>query len=192
MAPPAKQDVGQRVCLGVVVGAHGVRGMLRIKPFTEQAEDVGAYGPVEDEAGRRRFELTIHGVHKGVVLASVKDVADRDAAMALKGTRLYVDRSVLPALEEEDTFYHADLIGLPVEDRQGRPLGRVVAVADHGAGDLLELADDKGRERVLPFTREAVPVVDLAAGRIVAEPPEEVGEPEPADNAADNDGSEGD
>lgn len=184
MARSADEASARRVCLGVIVGAHGVRGMIRVKPFTEEPEAVGAYGPVEDESGRRRFELTIHGVHKGVVLASVEGIADRDAALALKGTRLYVDRDRLPALAEEDTFYHADLIGLPVEDRAGRPLGRVVSVGDYGAGDVLELADDAGTERALPFTRDVVPVVDLKAGRIVAAPPPEADEAE-ADEESD-------
>lgn len=181
MTPSASHGPGQRVCLGVIVGAHGVRGMIRVKPFTEEPEAVGGYGPVEDESGRRRFELAVHGVHKGVVLAAIEGVADRDAALALKGTRLYVDRDRLPALEEDDTFYHADLIGLPVEDRAGRPLGRVVAVTDYGAGDVLELVDEAGGEQALPFTREVLPVVDLEAGRIVAEPPPEAGETEADD-----------
>lgn len=172
-----------RVCLGVVVGAHGVRGTVRIKPFTEDPEAVGAYGPVQDESGRHSYTLTVHGLHKGTVLAAIDGVNDRDAALALKGVRLYVDRSALPEVLEEDTFYHADLIGLPVEDTAGTLLGRVTAVHDFGAGDMLEIATPDGGERVLPFTKAVVPRVDLAQGRIVADPPPEVGEPEPGDEA---------
>lgn len=178
MAGPAKAkaseaDPGERVCLGVVAGAHGVHGVVRIKSFTERPADIGAYGPLSDESGRRRFEIEVQGMHKGAVLATVAGVEDRDAALALKGTRLFVARQALPPLDDADTFYHADLIGIPVEDRAGRRLGRVVAVADYGAGDVLELVDEKGGERALPFTRAVVPVVDLAGGRIVADPPAE-------------------
>jgi len=180
-----------RVCLGVVVGVHGVRGTVRIKPYTEDPEAVAAYGPVQDESGRHSYRLRVHGLHKGIVLAAVEGVEDRDAALALKGTRLYVDRAALPEVAEEDTFYHADLIGLPVEDTDGRALGRVVAVHDFGAGDLLEVESPDGESRVLPFTRAAVPVVDLEAGRIVADPPPETGEPEP-DTGADERGDGGD
>ncbi len=167
----------QRVCLGVVVGSHGVRGILRVKAFTEVPTDVGAYGPVEDESGRRRFDIKVHGEHKGTVLASLEGVADRDQALALKGVRLYVDRAALPRVEEEETFYHADLVGLPVEDTHGQPLGRVMAVLNFGAGDILEIEDGEGGSILLPFTKEIVPLVDVKAGRIVADPPEETPEP---------------
>ena len=174
----AREQAGGRVCLGVIVAAHGVRGQLRIKSFTEVPEDVAAYGPVEDEAGARRFEIEVAGSAKGTVIARIEGVGDRTAAERLRGTRLYVDRAALPAIEEADTYYHADLIGLAVEDRAGRPLGRVVAVNDFGAGDVLELEDPEGAPLVLPFTRQAVPVVDLEGGRLVAEPPAETGAPE--------------
>ncbi len=177
-----------RVCLGAVVGVHGVRGTVRIKPFTEDPEAVAAYGPVQDESGRHSYRLKVHGLHKGVVLAAVEGVEDRDAALALKGARLYVDRAALPEVTEEDTFYHADLIGLPVEDTGGRSLGRVAAVHDFGAGDLLEVETAEGESRVLPFTRAVVPVVDLDEGRIVVDPPPETGEPKPEVGADDGDG----
>ena len=167
-----------RICLGVIAGAHGVRGLVKVKSFTETAEDLTAYGPLTDEAGARRFELTVTGRAKDALLARIEGVADRDQAQALKGTRLYVARDALPALDEEETYYHADLIGLAAEDRDGRPLGRVRAVHNFGAGDLLELdGGPDGPSLLLPFTQAAVPVVDLAGGRIVVEPPEEV-EPE--------------
>jgi 16S rRNA processing protein RimM len=161
-----------RVCLGVITGAHGVRGLVRVKPFTEVPEDVAAYGPLSDEDGARAFTLTLIGHSKGALLARVEGVVDRDQAQALKGTRLYVPRDVLPALHEEQTYYHADLLGLAVEDREGRSLGRVAGVHNFGAGDILEL-DGKDR-RLVPFTRRAVPFVDLEGGRLVVDLPEEV------------------
>ena len=163
-----------RVCLGVMVGAHGVRGLVKVKSFTEVAEDVAAYGPVSDEAGKRHWSLECVGRAKGVVLARVTGVSDRDQAQALHGTRLYVARSALSALDEEETFYHADLIGLRAEDADGRPLGRVQAVENFGAGDLLEIVDEESKSVMLPFTKAAVPKVDLAAGRLVVVPPEEL------------------
>ncbi len=163
-----------RVCLGIMVGAHGVRGLVKVKSFTEVPEDVAAYGPLSDEAGKRQWTLESVGRAKGVVLARVAGVADRDQAQALHGTRLYVERNALPALEEEETFYHADLIGLRAEDAGGRPLGRVQAVENFGAGDLLEIVDAEGKSVMLPFTKAAVPTVNLAAGHLVVVLPEEV------------------
>jgi 16S rRNA processing protein RimM len=161
-----------RVCLGVITGAHGVRGLIRVKSFTEAPEDLAAYGPLSDEQGTRAFTLSITGRSKGALLARIEGIIDRDQAQAVKGTRLYVSRDVLPALDEAQTFYHADLLGLSAEDRAGRLLGRVTAVHNFGAGDILEL--DGGAARLVPFTRRAVPVVDLEGGRLVVDPPEEI------------------
>lgn len=166
----------ERVCLGAIAGAHGVRGLVKVKSFTERPEDIAAYGPLSDEAGARRFALTLNGKAKGVVLVRIEGVADREAAQALKGTRLYIERGALPAIEEPETYYQADLIGLRVEDREGQLLGKVSAVHAFGGGDVLEVAA-KGAERgdslLIPFTKAAVPLVDLEAGRLVAVPPEE-------------------
>ncbi|OAB54866.1 ribosome maturation factor RimM [Phormidium willei BDU 130791] len=160
--------------MAAVAGAHGVRGLVRLKTFTEVPEDALAYGPLSDEAGSRVFRMTARGRAKELLVAAVEGVADRDAAAALRGTRLYVARTALPALEE-DTFYHADLIGLAAVDRQGNSLGRVRALYDFGAGDVIELEAADGRVSVLPFTRRVVPEIDLVAGRLVIEPPREVG-----------------
>jgi len=164
----------ERVCLGVMVGAHGVRGLVKVKSFTEDPADVAAYGPVSDAAGHRHWRLEVTGQAKGVVLVRIQGVTDRDAAQALHGTRLYVERAALPALEEAETFYHADLIGLRVEDGDGRNLGTVRAVENYGAGDVLDVAGPDGQSFLLAFTRAAVPLVDLAGGRLVAAPPDEV------------------
>lgn len=173
---PREADSGTvgepRICLGQVVGAHGIKGLVRIRPFTAEPCGIAAYGALEDER-RRRFTLEVVGRAKGCVLARVEGVSDRDAAEALAGTRLYVERAALPAIEEEETYYQADLIGLRAEDPQGRPMGRIVAVHDFGAGDVLEVerAPDSGHKRgdslLVPFTRANVPLVDLPGGRVV-------------------------
>lgn len=163
----------QRVCLGVMVGAHGVRGLVKVKSFTEVPEDVAAYGPVTDETGRREWSLEVAGRGKGVVLVRVAGVTDRDQAQALHGTQIFVARDALPVLEEEETFYHTDLIGLGVEDVQGQAIGRVKAVENFGAGDLLEIVDAADKTVMLPFTKAVVPTVDLAGGRLVVVLPEE-------------------
>ncbi|MGE0255229.1 MAG: ribosome maturation factor RimM [Alphaproteobacteria bacterium] len=164
MAKPGRDP---RVCLGAFAGAHGVRGLVRVRPYTEVPEDVGAYGPVESEDGRRVMELTVKGRGpRGHVLAAVRGVADRDAAEALSGLRFYVARDRLPAPAEEE-FYHADLIGLAVEDEAGHALGTVRAVHEYGGGTALEIAGPDGTVATVPFSRAAVPTVDLAAGRLV-------------------------
>lgn len=163
-----------RVCLATIVGAHGVRGLVRLKPFTEEPESVTAYGPLSDEAGEREFRLRLKGQVKGLLLAEVEGVADRDAAEALRGLRLYVDREALPPPEDAEEFYHADLIGMQVETVAGEHLGEVRAVQNFGAGDVLEVAPPRGSPLYLPFTRQVVPKVELSAGRLVADPPAEV------------------
>ncbi|MGE0719844.1 MAG: ribosome maturation factor RimM [Alphaproteobacteria bacterium] len=157
------------VLVGVVVGAHGVRGGVRIKSFTEDPAAIGRYRPLLDGAGRR-LELRVVGQVKDALIATIKGVADRNAVEAMRGTRIFVPRSALPPPDEEE-FYHADLIGLAAETADGRPYGRVVAVANHGAGDVLEVQLAVGPPVVLPFTRAAVPVVDIAGGRVVVDPP---------------------
>jgi len=160
-----------KVCLGTIVGVHGVQGAVRIKSFTADPADVAAYGAVSDESGGRRFEVKVLGQARGTVLARLSGVADRNAAEALRGLRLYVPRAALPEANE-DEFYHADLIGLPVETREGAPLGSVRAVLNFGAGDILEYKPPNGGPNVrITFTKEAVPHVDLAAKRVVLDPP---------------------
>lgn len=163
-----------RVLVGAVAGAHGVRGLVKLKCFTEKPAQITAYGPLTDETGERRYEVAVVGTAKGGVLARIDGVTDRNAAEAMKGTRLYVARSALPALAPENEFYHADLVGLGVETADGRQLGKVRAVLNYGAGDVLEVTGETGESLLLPFTRSAVPVVDLDGGRLVAAPPAEV------------------
>ncbi|MCC7276455.1 MAG: ribosome maturation factor RimM [Alphaproteobacteria bacterium] len=173
------------VLVGVVVGAHGVRGGVRIKSFTEEPAAIGRYRPLLDGAGRA-VELRVVGEVKGALIATIKGLADRDAVEALRGTRLFVPRSALPPPDEEE-FYHADLIGLAAETADGTPLGRVVAVANHGAGDMLEVQPATGPAIVVPFTRAAVPLVDLVGRRLVVDPPAGLlGPPGPDDGLPDD------
>jgi 16S rRNA processing protein RimM len=185
---PGRPAGASRVCVGQIAGAHGVRGLVRVKSFTEAPEAVTAYGPPTDESGRRVFRLELLSRQKGVWLARIDGVKDRNAAEALRNTRLYVDRAALPPTGE-DEFYHADLIGLPAQRPDGSPLGTVRAIHDFGAGDVIELTGPDGRLITVPFTRAAVPVVDPAGGRLVVEPPEELSagpdEPEPESDAPD-------
>jgi 16S rRNA processing protein RimM len=159
----------KQVCVGVVTGPQGVGGAVRIKSFTARPEDVAAYGPLADETGRR-LELRLVGAAKGVLIARLSGIDDRNGAEALRGLRLYLARSALPPPEPEE-YYHADLIGLEVVLGDGTPLGQVRAVHDFGAGDTLEIARPGAAPAMVPFTRAVVPVVDLAAGRLVVEPP---------------------
>lgn len=162
---------GPFVRLGSIVGPHGIRGAVRVKTFTEDPMSIAAYGPVYDRGGRRRLDLAVIGPAKAGALVRIAGVADRDAAEALRGLDLFVPRAALPEPEDAEEFYHADLIGLVAEDAQGKPLGRVADVQDFGAGPILEIRGDV--ELLLPFTRDTVPVVDLAAGRLRVVPPAE-------------------
>jgi 16S rRNA processing protein RimM len=166
----AQQQQDERVCVGVVAGAHGLRGLLRVRPFTATPEDVAAYGPVETEDGVRTLTLSVaNRLGKGLILVRVEGVADRTAAERLKGARLYVARDRLPATDE-DEFYYSDLIGLAAVAPDGAPLGRIRAVHEYGGGDSLEIAAPDGSVATVPFTRAAVPEVDVAGGRVVVDP----------------------
>ncbi|MEL6167504.1 MAG: ribosome maturation factor RimM [Pseudomonadota bacterium] len=162
----------ERICLGALAGAFGTRGEVRLKSFTAAPEDVAAYGPLETEDGTRRFAVTLTGTAKTALTARLSGVTTKEAADALRGTRLYVDRALLPDTDE-DEYYHADLIGLDVYDTGGALLGRINAVMNHGASDLLEITGpDLTAPILLPFTKATVPTVDLRRGRLVADLPE--------------------
>ncbi len=160
----------ERVCLGVIAGAHGLKGLVRVRSFTEAPDDIAGYGELSDEAGERLFSLRLAGRAGGALLARIDGVTERTAAEALKGTRLYVARQRLPATAPGE-FYYADLIGLAVEFPDGTAVGTVRGVDNHGAGDVLEIAVEPAGPMVsVPFTRAAVPTVDLADGRVVVNP----------------------
>lgn len=165
-----------RVCVGAMAGAHGVRGDVRIRSFTQRPEDIAAYGPLEDERGERVFALTLHGRARGLLIGSVEGIDGRDAAEALRGERLYVDRARLPEPEEEDEFYHADLLGLSAVDGAGNRCGEIAAILPAGDAAVLEVDPGGGKETILvPFTREHVPEIDIPAGCVVIDPPEQPG-----------------
>jgi 16S rRNA processing protein RimM len=161
-----------KICVGAIAGAFGVRGELRLKSFTATPEDIATYGPLETEDGASSFAVTLTGQTTNALTARLSGVQSKEEADALRGTQLYVARDRLPSLPD-DEYYHADLIGLEVFDSGGALLGRVKAVLNHGASDLLEIHGPGLKSTVLlPFTRAAVPTVDLATRRIVADPPE--------------------
>ena len=156
-----------RILLGRIAGAHGIRGEVIVHAFTEPPENIAAYGPLSDEAGARTFRIeTARATAKGVV-ARLAGVSDRTAAEALKGVDLYVGRDRLPPAAEGE-YYHADLIGMVAVDADGKRIGEIVAVQNFGAGDLLEIRlAGRGRTELIPFTDAHVPEVDVAAKRVI-------------------------
>jgi 16S rRNA processing protein RimM len=164
--------VTARVLIAQIGAAHGVRGEVRLKPFTEDPLSVARYGALEAEDGRR-FEIEAARPAKDMLVVRLKGVCDRSAAEALTNLRLYVAREKLPK-PAEDEFYHADLVGLVAETTRGEAFGVVKAVHNFGAGDLLEIEPAAGGATVmLPFTEATVPTIDIAGGRVVIAPPEE-------------------
>lgn len=166
-----KPDLTEHVCVAALSGAFGVRGELRLKSFTAVPEDVASYGALHTEDGALSYNVTLLRPVKGGFAVRLTGVATKEDADALKGVRLYAPRSALPSLPD-DEFYHADLIGLDVYDTGGVRLGGVKSVQNNGADDLLEIHGPGMKATVLlPFTKAAVPTIDLTAGRIVADPP---------------------
>ena len=162
---------GGRVCLGQFGAAHGVRGEIRVYSFTADPTAIASYGPLESEDGRV-FEIEAMRPAKDHFVARISGVADRNAAEILKNVKLYVPRERLPEAAPEE-FYHADLIGLAAHGLDGRELGTVVAVQNFGAGDLIEMKPEAGgKTELLPFDEFHVPIVDVAAGKLVAVRPQ--------------------
>ena len=161
-----------RVLLGVVASPHGVRGLVRIRSFTEDPMAIASYGELSDETGSRRYRVEALSTVKGAVLARIEGVADRNAAEAIRGLRLYVERERLPATGERE-WYEADLIGLAAFDREGRNWGKVMAFHDFGAGRTMEVSGGTASRQsvMLRFTDEAVPEVDVEGGKVLVDPP---------------------
>ncbi len=167
------------ICVGAVMGAFGVRGEVRLKSFCADPAAIENYSPLVAESGES-YELKLVRSVKGGFGARLSGVADKEAADALRGTRLFARRADLPTLPD-DEYYHSDLVGLEVLDTGGATLGKVTSVQDFGAGDILEITGKGLKEAaMLPFTQVNVPTVDLAAGKIIADPPEGMF-PEPKD-----------
>jgi 16S rRNA processing protein RimM len=164
--------VGGRICVGRIGAAHGTRGEVKLWSFTADPLAIADYGPLETEDGARTFQIEALRPAKDFLVARFAGVPDRTTAETLRNIDLYVARERLPA-PEADEFYHADLVGLAVVDAGGVTLGTVSGVHNFGAGDLIEVRPATGGMTVmLPFTEAVVPVVDVAGGRIVVDPPE--------------------
>ncbi len=160
------------ICVGTISGSYGVHGELRIKSFCAVPTDIETYSPLTDESGELEFNIAILRPIKNGFAARMPSVATKEEADAYRGTQLFARREQMPSLPD-DEFYHADLIGLEVYDTGGALLGRVKTVQNHGADDLLELQlAGSSTTTFLPFTKAAVPTVDLAARRMVADPPD--------------------
>ncbi|MBR0695404.1 ribosome maturation factor RimM [Bradyrhizobium lablabi] len=161
------------VCIARIGAAHGVRGAVRLWTFTEDPWAVKDYGPLMTRDGSRQFEVTHVREAKDHLVATLKGIATRDEAERLNGIELYVPRDRLPDTED-DEYYHADLIGLAAVTAAGEPLGRVLAIHNFGAGDIIEIAPPAGATMLLPFSNAVVPEVDIAGGRVVIDLPDQI------------------
>jgi len=158
----------KRVCVGRIGAPHGVRGDVKLWPFTADPLAIASYGALATADGTRTFEVEALRPARDHVVARLKGVHDRTAAEALRNLELFVPRDRLPAIEAPDEFYHADLVGLAALAPDGATLGTIVAVHNFGAGDLLEVKPRAGGETVLvPFSEHTVPEIDIAAGKAV-------------------------
>jgi len=152
-----------KICVGIILGPHGVRGQLRLGTYTEDPESIFDYAPLTDEKGVHVFDITVRGVGKDHYIISEKSCTSREEAEKLKGTKLYVDRAALPE-EDDGEYYHADLIGLKAQDAQGADIGIVQDVHDYGAGAFLEIKPAHAKSFMLPFKDAFVPTVNLETG----------------------------
>jgi len=161
------------ICIGEIATAHGVRGLVRVKSFTARPADLGRYGELSDETGTRSFRLELLSSHtNNQWLAKIGGVSDRNAAEALRGTRLFVPRDRLPALPDGE-YYHADLIGLAAVSPEGEALGTVRNILDFGAGSVLEIAAEGEETMLVPFTKACVGDISAETGTVIITPPAE-------------------
>ncbi|GAB5389712.1 MAG: ribosome maturation factor RimM [Alphaproteobacteria bacterium] len=166
-------QAGNRVVVGIITGAHGVRGLVRVKSYTHDPADLTSYGPLTDKSGQRVFALTLKGPHKGQFLAELEGSNSREDADALRGQKLHLDEALLPAPEDEDDFYIKDLIGLDLKSEDGKVIGRIKAMHDFGAGDVMEVSPATGgRTELWPFTLAIVPELHIADGWALCIPPD--------------------
>jgi 16S rRNA processing protein RimM len=172
--------VPDKVCVARIGAAHGVRGAVKLWTFTEDPFAVKAYGPLSTKDGARHLEVASAREAKDHLVATFKGVTTREDAERLNGIELYIARDKLPATED-DEYYHADLIGLVAVTTTDEPLGRVIAIHNFGAGNIIEIAPPAGITMLLPFTNAVVPTVDIPGGRVVIELPDEVEGDEPSD-----------
>jgi 16S rRNA processing protein RimM len=165
--------VAAPICVARIGAPHGVRGAVKLWTFTEDPLAVKRYGPLMAKDGARQFEVTHAREAKDHLVASFRGVTTREEAEKLNGIELYIAREKLPATDD-DEYYHADLIGLAAVTSANEPLGRVIAIHNFGAGDIIEIAPPQGVTMLLPFTNAVVPTVDLKGGRVVIELPQEI------------------
>ena len=155
-----------KVCLGAIVGVHGIRGEVKIKCFCDEEKHLTAYGALSNEQGDKTLEIKVVGHSKDLLRAKIKGVEDRNTAETFVGTGLYIERDKLPKLEDEE-FYHTDLIGLEVRDSEGEAVGKVNALYNFGAGDILEVKTNEGTLEMLPFSKDFVPTINIKYSYII-------------------------
>lgn len=165
-----KPSPDRRILVGEITGAHGIRGDVLVRSYTETPDAIAAYGPLTDASGKKSYSLRVVRVTSKGIVARVAGVEDRNGAEPLRGTKLYIERSKLPETGETE-FYHADLIGLRAVAADGSALGKIVSVQNFGAGDLLELKPLEGETEFIPFEDRWVPGVDLDAGMLIINRP---------------------
>ncbi len=165
--------IAAQICIARIGAAHGVRGAVKLWTFTEDPLAVKDYGPLTTRDGARQFEVATARAAKDHLVATIKGVDTREDAERLNGIELYIAREKLPATDD-DEYYHADLIGLAAVNAANEPIGRVHAIHNFGAGDIIEIAPPQGPTLLLPFTNAVVPTVDLANGHVVIELPKEI------------------
>lgn len=177
-------DTSNRILLGTIGAAHGIKGEVRITSFTQDPEAIASYGPLDTDRAGLTITIESARLNKTVLIARLKGIRDRNAAELLNGVSLFIDRARLPETEDEDDFYHADLIGLDARiDETGVSIGTVIALHNYGAGDLIEIEDTRSGDTFLyPFTKAVVPTVKVSEGYLTISPPKdaEPGEEEPA------------
>jgi len=166
-----KETGSRKICVGQITGAHGVRGLIKLRSFTAESEDIFSYKPLESEDGKQVFAVSFKSAAKDHFIVSVEGVADKDAADQLRGDKLYVAREVLPKTRKGE-YYEADLIGLLARDAEGKDYGKVMGVYDHGAGVFLEIGKTRKDSFMLPFKDEFVPDVDLKTATVTVNVPE--------------------
>lgn len=175
-------DTSSLILLGTIGAAHGIKGEVRITSHTQDPEAIASYGPLSTDRAGLAVTIEVARLQKNVLIARLAGIRDRDAAEKLNGVSLFVERAKLPEHDDEDDFYHADLIGLDARLDTGVSIGRVIALHNHGAGDLIEIQDElKGDTFLFPFTKAVVPTIRIAEGFLVISPPLDAdpGEEEP-------------
>ena len=156
----------KRICIGAVVGVHGIKGEVKVKSFTEPDTNIDKYGIVENKSAHQTFELKVVGRSKELLRVKIKGINDRNAAEALIGTGFYIDRTALPELDEEDEYYEADLIGLEVH-QNNQVIGNVAGLYNFGAGEIIEITlKATGKSEMIPFTKAYVPEIKISEGYV--------------------------